>query len=101
MNSTIRYSVHAGKDKRGHLVKWVEKLSFACHKKLFEIDQTKQNHSVLLTKKNLRVILAQAKPFVIPLLPCLAPLTLVSDEHFMLKDLPFYEVARLVDVNAR
>ena len=33
---------------------------------------------MLLTKKNLRVVLAQAKPFVIPFLPRLAPPTLMS-----------------------
>ena len=33
---------------------------------------------MLLTKKNLRVVLAQAKPFVIPFLPRIAPPTLMS-----------------------
>ena len=56
---------------------------------------------MLLTKKNLRVVLAQAKPFVIPLLPWLAPPTLMSGEYFVMKDLPFYEVARFADAEAR
>lgn len=56
---------------------------------------------MLLIEKNLEVVLTQAKPFVISFLPQLAPLTLVSGEHFMLKDLPFYKATRLVDVEAR
>ena len=56
---------------------------------------------MLLTKKNLRIILAQAKPFVIPLLPWLAPPTLMSSEYFVMKDLPFYEVTRFADAEAR
>ena len=56
---------------------------------------------MLLTEKNLRVVLTQAKPFVIHLLPWLAPLTLVLSEHFVLKDLPFNKVAHLADTKAR
>lgn len=93
--------VRAVKDRRGHLVEWVEKSSFARLNKLFAIEQSEQNHSVLLTEKNLRVVLAQAKSFVILLLPRLAPLILVLGWHFVLKDLPFYEVARLADAKAR
>ena len=94
------YFVRISKDKRGHLVEWIEKLSFSRLNKLFKIDQSRRNHSVLLIKKNLRVFLAQAKTFVISLLPRLAPSTLVSGEHFMLKDLSFYEVARFADTKA-
>ena len=93
--------VRAIKDRRGHLVEWVEKSSFARLNKLFEINQSEQNHSVLLIEKNLRVVLAQAKPFVIPFLPWLARLILVLGWHFVLKDLPFYKVARLADAKAR
>lgn len=97
MNSTNKCSVHVSKDRRGHLVEWVEKSSFAPLNKLFKIDQTEWNLNVLLIEKNLRVVLAQVKSFVIPLLPRLAPTTLVSNEHFVIKDLPFYEVACLAD----
>ena len=101
VTSTNMCLVCPGKDRRGHLVEWVEKSSFARLNKLFKIDPFERSHSVLLTEKNLRIVLAQAKPFVIPLLPRLAPLTLVLGEHFMLKDLPFYKVTRLVDTKAR
>ena len=53
---------------------------------------------MLLIEKNVRVIFAQDKSFMILLFVRLAPLTLVSDEHFVLKDLSFYEVAHLTDV---
>ena len=93
--------VHVGKDKWGHLVEWVKKSSFAHFNNFFEIDKSERSHIVLHTEKNLRVVISQAKQFVIPLLPRLAPLTLVLGEHFMLKDLPFYKVTRLVDTKAR
>ena len=101
VNSTNRCYVHASKDKQGHLVKWVKKSSFSCLNKLFKIDQIEWNHNVLLIEKNLRAVLTQAKPFVIPLLPWLAPSTLVLSEHFVLKDLPFYKVTHLADTKAR
>lgn len=56
---------------------------------------------MLLIENNLRVVFAQPKSFVIPLLLQLASSTLVSGEHFVLKDLSFYEVARLVDIELR
>ena len=49
----------------------------------------------------MRIILTQAKSFVSPLLSQLAPSTLLSSEHFMLKDLPFYEVARFANAEIR
>nr|CAN80544.1 hypothetical protein VITISV_010895 [Vitis vinifera] len=83
---------------RGHLVEWVEKSSFIHLNKLFDIDQIEQKHNKLLIENNLKTIIAQPKPFMIHLLIRLAPLTLVPGEHFVLKNLPFYEVARLADV---
>lgn len=38
---------------------------------------------------------------MIHVFPRLMPLTLVPVEHFVLKDLSFYEVAQLVDAKAR
>ena len=101
MTSINMCFVHVSKDRWGHLVEWVMKSSFSFLNKLFEIDQSKRSHGVLLTEKNQKVILAQVKPFVIPLFPKLAPPTLVSSEHFVLKDLPFYEVARLANIEAK
>lgn len=85
--------MHVGKETQGHLVEWVEKSSLTCLNKLFEIDQIERNHNVLLTKKNLKVILSHPKPFVNPIFPWLALPTLVLGEHFVLKDLPFYKVS--------
>ena len=56
---------------------------------------------MLLIEKNLRVVLARVKPFVISLILRLAPPTLVLSKHFVLKNLPFYVVAYLVDAKAR
>lgn len=93
--------VLTSKDRRGHLVEWVEKSSFAILNKLFEIDQSEWSHSVLFTENNLEVVLTQAKPFVISFFPRLAPLTLVLGDHFLLKDLPFYKVTPLTDTEVR
>ncbi|RVW70302.1 hypothetical protein CK203_060287 [Vitis vinifera] len=41
------------------------------------------------------------KSFIILMFPWLTPSSLVLGEHFVLKDLPFYEVARLADSEAR
>ena len=56
---------------------------------------------MLLIEKNLKVILAHPKLFVIHVFSQLAPTTLVSGEHFILKDLPFYKVARFANAEAR
>ena len=43
----------------------------------------------------------KSKSFLIPILPRLAPQTLVPDEHHVLKDLSCYEVGHAVDSKAR
>ena len=40
------------------------------------------------------------KPFIILVFPWLAPPSLVLSEHFVLKDLLFYEIPRLADFEA-
>ena len=55
---------------------------------------------MLLIVKNLKVVLAHPKSFVIPLLPRLVSSILVSGKQFVLNDLSFYEVARLADTKA-
>lgn len=47
------------------------------------------------------MVLAHPKPFVIPIFPWLAPSTQVSGNHFVLKELPFNEVAQLANVEVR
>ena len=93
-------SSNASKERRGHLVKWMEKASFARLNKLFKIDVVEWAHNVLLSRKNLLALIENPKSFIIPVFPQLAPPSLVPSEHFMLKDLPFYEVSCLVDSEA-
>lgn len=86
---------------RGQLVEWVEKAFFARLSKLFEISASEWNHQVLLTNKNLQALVKEVKLYILPILPYLAPQTLVPDDHHVLNDLPFYEVARMTDLKAR
>lgn len=53
-----------------------------------------------MTDKNLQVVVKEVRLFILSILPRLAPRTLVPDEHHVLKDLSFYEVARVVDSKA-
>lgn len=82
-------------------MEWVEKASFAQLNKLFEISASERDHQVLLSDKNLQVLVKEAKPFILSILPRLAHRFLVSNEHYALKDLPFYEVAHLADSKTR
>ncbi|RVW19416.1 hypothetical protein CK203_117330 [Vitis vinifera] len=88
-------------EKVGHLVEWVEKDSFTRLNKLFKIDVSERNHNVLLSDKNLMVLINDPKPFIIHVFPHVAFPSLVASEHFVLKDLSFYEVVRLADLKAR
>ncbi|RVW86090.1 hypothetical protein CK203_037999 [Vitis vinifera] len=90
-----------GKERWGHLVEWVKKASFTRLNKLFKIDASKRNHKVLLSDNNLLALINDPKSFIIPVFPHVAPPSLIPNEHFMMKDLPFYEVACLVDSEAR
>ena len=92
---------NTGKERRKHLVEWMEKASFTRLNKLFEIDTSKRAYKVFLSDKNLLALIDNPKPFIIPVFPCLAPPSLVPGEHFVLKDFPFYEVARLAYSEAR
>lgn len=78
----------------------MEKASFARLNKLFKIDVVEWAHNILLLDNNLLALIKNPKLFI-PMFPQLAPSTLVLNEHFMLKDLVFYEVACLADSEAR
>ena len=54
-----------------------------------------------MSEKNLLTLIDDPKPFIILVFSRLAPPSLVLAEHFVLKDLPFYKVARLADFEAR
>lgn len=98
--SSNAFFFYACKEKQGHLVEWVGKSSFTRLNKLFKIDKSKRTHLILLMENNLKTILEHPKSLVIPVFPQLTHSTLVPSKHFVLKDFPFYEVARLVYVEA-
>nr|CAN70561.1 hypothetical protein VITISV_031620 [Vitis vinifera] len=84
-----------GKERWGRIVEWVEKVSFARLNKLFEIDTVERAHNILLSDKNPQALIKNPKSFIIPVFPRLASSFLVPDEHFMLKNLPFYEALQV------
>ncbi|RVW82921.1 hypothetical protein CK203_038374 [Vitis vinifera] len=89
------------KERRGRLVEWVDKASFTRLNKLFEIDAFEWAPKVFLPNNNLLALIDNPKSFIIPVFSRLAPPSLVLGEHFVLKDLYFYEVACLADSKAR
>ncbi|RVW88004.1 hypothetical protein CK203_033943 [Vitis vinifera] len=60
------------KERRKHLVEWMEKSSFTRLNKLFEIDTSKRAYKVFLSDKNLLALIDNPKPFIIPVFPRLA-----------------------------
>lgn len=68
-------------------MEWMEKASFTRLNKLFKIDAFERNHKLLLSDKNLLMLIDDPKLFIIPVFPYVAPLSLVLGEHFVLKDL--------------
>ena len=89
-----------GKKRWGHLVEWVDKASFTRLNKLFKINASERAYKVLISNKNLLALIDNPKSFISPIFPRLALPSLVLDEHFVLKDLPFYKIARLADFEA-
>ena len=92
---------NASTSKRGRLVEWVEKATFDRLNKLFKITVAKKHYQTLLTARNLLAVVREPQPYVINILPRRFPKFVVLEEHFVLRDLPFYERAREVDANAR
>lgn len=78
-------------------MEWVEKASFDQLNKLFETSANERNHQVLLTDRNLLVVVRESKSFILPILPRMAPKVLVPYEHHVLKNLPLYEVVLAAD----
>ncbi|XP_059598719.1 receptor-like protein EIX1 [Vitis vinifera] len=52
-----------GLELRGHLVDWVEKASFACVCKLFEIDPKERAYKTLLSARNLIVVVRESQEY--------------------------------------
>lgn len=82
-------------------MEWVDKASFDRLNKLFVISVGEQDHETLLIDQNLLTLCWDSESYVIPTLPCFVPRVLVPEEHFVLKNLPFYKEAREVDTKAR
>ena len=82
-------------------MEWVDKTSFNQLNKLFVISVVERDHETLLTDQNLLTLCRDSELYVVPTVPRFAPRVLVTDKHFVLKDLPFYEEARAADTKAR
>ena len=92
---------NAGPDKRGHVVEWVEKTSFARLNKLFEIAAAERHYETLLTARNLLVVVREPHAYIINILPRKLPKKVVSGVHYVLKDLPFYKEVKKADAEKR
>ena len=53
------FAVDVGPELRGHLVDWVEKASFGCLSKLFEIDAKEMQCNTLLIARNLVAVVRE------------------------------------------
>ena len=91
----------AGPDKRDHVVEWVEKASFARLNKLFEITTAERHYETLLTTRNLLAVVRESQTYIINILPRNLPKKVVSREHYVLKDLPFYKEVKKADAQKR
>ncbi|RVX11740.1 hypothetical protein CK203_009532 [Vitis vinifera] len=91
-----------GLELRGHLVDWVEKASFACVCKLFEIDPKERAYKTLLSARNLTEVVREPQEYVINILPRkLAKDEIVPGEHYTVKELPLYQEAKEADAERR
>ncbi|RVW31643.1 hypothetical protein CK203_092707 [Vitis vinifera] len=90
-----------GPDKRGRVVEWVEKASFAQLNKLFEITAAERHHQTLLTARNLLAVVREPQAYIINILPRKLPKKVVPGEHYVLKDLPFYKEVHKADAQKR
>ncbi|RVW71257.1 hypothetical protein CK203_062701 [Vitis vinifera] len=88
-------------DSGGHLVDWVEKASFACLSKLFEIDAKERQCKTLLTARNLMAVVREPQEYVINILPRKMPKEVVPGEHYIVKDLPIYQALKEADAEKR
>ncbi|RVW41939.1 hypothetical protein CK203_081587 [Vitis vinifera] len=86
-----------GPNKRGCVVEWVEKASFARLNKLFEISAVERHHETLLTARNLLAVVREPQAYIINILPRKLPKTVVPGKHYILKDLPFYKEVQKAD----
>ena len=83
----VKGVIITGKDRRGKLVHWVERASFAKIRRLLEISKQERHHEVLLTVKNLHDLSRHPFPYGVPIIPRPLPLEVVEGEHFVAADL--------------
>ena len=83
------------------MVEWVKKASFDRLNKLFKITTIERHHQTLLSARNLLAVVQEPQPYVLNIFLRRLPKVVVPGEHFVLKDLPFYEEARAADAKAR
>ncbi|KAL6328594.1 hypothetical protein AAG906_038789 [Vitis piasezkii] len=69
--------------------------------KLFEIAAGERNYQTLFSARNLWVVTQVSQPYTLNIIPRRLPKKVVSGEHFVLQDLPFYTEAREADAQAR
>lgn len=79
---------------------WMEKASFNRLNKLFEIATGEKNYQTLLSTRSLLAVTREPQSYTLNILPRRLPKKVVSGEHFVLKDLPFYAEAREADAQA-
>lgn len=72
--------VGVGKDKRGRLVKWVEKALFVHLNKLFKITASERNHQTLLSTWNLLAVIQEPQLYVLPIIPRQLPRVVMLGE---------------------
>ncbi|KAL6319257.1 hypothetical protein AAG906_013931 [Vitis piasezkii] len=69
VNEEAAMPTEKGLELRGHLVDWVEKASFACVCKLFEIDPKERACKTLLSARNLMAVVRESQEYVVNILP--------------------------------
>ena len=82
-------------------MEWVEKASFDRLNRLFEIAAAERSCETLLSAQNLRLVTQEPQPYVLNILLRRLPKEVVTREHFVLKDLPFYAAVRKADSRFR
>ena len=82
------------------MVEWVEKASFIRLNKLFKITASEINHQTLLSAQNLLAVIGVPQPYVLNIIHRWLPKEVVPGEHFVLRDLPFYEEVCEADAKA-
>ena len=83
----VKGVIIAGKDRRGKLVHWVERASFARIHRLLEISEQEWHHEALLTVKNFHDLSRHPFPYSVPIIPRHLPSEVVEGEHFVAADL--------------